>query len=144
MSTIVNLRSILEANKLTGTNFMDWLRNLRIVLRAEKIAYVLDAPLLMSLSVDSSIRDQIAYQKHLDDSIIAACIMLASMSPRLEKQHEAMTTYDIVAHLKELFLEQARSERFEVSKMLFRSRMQEGTSPVQYALKMHGYIVRLD
>ena len=28
--------------------------------------------------------------------------------------------------------------------MLFRSRMQEGTSPVHYALKMHGYIVRLD
>ena len=55
-----------------------------------------------------------------------------------------MTAYDIVAHLKELFHEQARSGRFEVSKILFRSRMQEGTSPVQYALKMHGYRVRLD
>ena len=123
LSTIVNLQSIMDANKLTGTNFMDWLRNLRIVLKAEKIAYVLDAPLLVSPSVDASVGDQIAYQKHLDDSIIAAYIMLASMSPRLQKQHEAMTAYDIVAHLKELFHEQARSERFEVSKMLFRSRM---------------------
>ena len=123
---------------------MDWLRNLRIVLRAEKIAYVLDAPLPVSPSVDASVGDQIAYQKHLDDSIIAACIMLASMSSGLQKQHEAMTAYDIVAHLKELFHEQVRSERFEVSKILFRSRMKEGTSPVQYALKMHGYIVRLD
>ena len=79
----------------------------------------------MSPSVDASIGDQIAYQKHLDDSIITECIMLASMSPGLQKQHEAMTAY-------------------EVSKMLFRSRLQEGTSPVQYALKMHGYIVRLD
>ena len=118
---------------------MDWLRNLRIVLRAEKIAYFLDAPLLVSPSVDASVGDQIAYQKHLDDSI-----MLASMSPGLQKQHGAMIAYDIVAHLKELFHEQARSERFEVSKMLFCSRMQEGTSPIQYALKMHGYIVRLD
>ena len=123
---------------------MDWLRNLRIVLRVEKIAYVLDAPLLVSPFVDSSVGNQIEYHKHLDDSIIVACIMLASMSPRLQKQHEAMTAYDIVAHLKELFHEQERSERFEVSKMIFRSRMQEGTSPVQYALKMHGYIVRLD
>ena len=55
-----------------------------------------------------------------------------------------MTAYDIVAHLKDLFHEQARSERFEVSKILFLSSMQEGTSPVHYALKMHGYIVRLD
>ena len=55
-----------------------------------------------------------------------------------------MIGYDIVSHLKELFHEQARSERFEVSKMLFRSRMQEGTSSLKYALKMHGYIVKSD
>ena len=76
--------------------------------------------------------------------MIAACIMLASMSPKLQKQHEVMTTYDIVVHLKELFHEQERFERFEVSRMLFRLTMQEGTSPIQYALKMNGYIVRLD
>ena len=107
---------------------MDWLRNLRIVLKEKKIAYVFDAPLLVFSSVDASVGDQIAYQKHLDDSIIAACIMLASMSPGPQKQHEAMTAYEIVAHLKELFHEQARSERFEVSKLLFLSRMQEGPS----------------
>ena len=28
--------------------------------------------------------------------------------------------------------------------MLFRSKMQEGTFPVEYALKMNGYIVRLE
>ena len=73
---------------------MDWLRNLRIVLKAKKIAYVLDAPLLESSFIDASVEDQIAYQKHLDDSMIATCIMLALMSPKLQKQHEAMTTYD--------------------------------------------------
>ena len=109
MSTFVNLRSILDANKLTETNFMDWLRNLRIILKAEKIAYVLDAPLLVSPSVDAYVGDQITYKQHLDDTIITACIMLASMSPGLQKQHEAMTPYDVVAHLKELFHEQARS-----------------------------------
>jgi hypothetical protein len=30
------LRSILEKDKLNGTNYTDWIRNLRIVLRAEK------------------------------------------------------------------------------------------------------------
>ena len=55
-----------------------------------------------------------------------------------------MTAHAIVIHLKELFHEQVRSERFEVSKPLFRSKMQEGTSLTQYAKKMNGYIVRLD
>ena len=70
--------------------------------------------------------------------------MLASMSLELQKQHKAMTAHVIVIHLEELFHEQARSKMFEVSKMLFRSKMEEGTSPVQHALKMHEHIERLN
>ena len=117
---------------------------MRIVLKAERIAYVLDGPLPESPIVDSYDEYHNAYQKHLDDNVIATCIILASMSPELQKQHEAMIAHAIIVHLKELFHEQARSERFEVSKLLFFSKMQERTSPVKYALKMNGYIVRLD
>ena len=39
------LRSILEKDKLNGTNYVDWIRNLRIVLRAEKKEEILDTPL---------------------------------------------------------------------------------------------------
>ena len=37
-----NLRSVLEKEKLNGANFIDWYRNLRIVLRNEKKEYVLE------------------------------------------------------------------------------------------------------
>ena len=85
MSTIVNLRSILVANKLISSNFIDWLRNLRIVLKVERIAYILDGPFLVSYDVDASDEDQKTYQKHLDDNVIATCIMLTSMSLELQK-----------------------------------------------------------
>ena len=39
------LRSILEKDKLNGTNFTNWYRNLRIVLKQEKRDHVLDNPL---------------------------------------------------------------------------------------------------
>ena len=39
-----SVRSVLEKDKLTGTNFLDWQRNLRIVLRQERKLYVLDIP----------------------------------------------------------------------------------------------------
>ncbi|XP_074576214.1 uncharacterized protein LOC141832650 [Curcuma longa] len=65
------------------------------------------------------------------------------MSPDLQKQHEHMDAYTIIYHLHELFDEQARSKRFKVSKLLFRSRMQEGTTAAQHVLKMYGYIERL-
>ena len=50
----------------------------------------------------------------------------------------------IVSHLGELYVEQVRSERFEVSNLLFRSKMVEGTSLAHHVLKINGYIERLD
>ena len=105
MSTVVNLRSILDANKLSSANFMDWIRNLRIVLKGERITYVLDIPLLVSPTVDASDEDHMEYQNHLDDNVISICIMLASTLLELQKQHEAMIAHAIVLHLKVLFHE---------------------------------------
>ena len=38
-------RSVLEKDKLIGTNFLDWFLNLRIVLKQERKLHVLDEPL---------------------------------------------------------------------------------------------------
>ena len=40
-----SLKSILEKDKLDNTNFMNWYRNLKIVLRAESKMYVLEQPI---------------------------------------------------------------------------------------------------
>ena len=40
----LSLQSILEKDKLNGTNFLDWYKNLRIVLKQERIEYILDQP----------------------------------------------------------------------------------------------------
>ena len=41
----LSLRSILEKEKLNGANFLDWERNLRIVLKHEKREHVIDQPI---------------------------------------------------------------------------------------------------
>ena len=38
------LRSILEKEKLNGSNFLDWHRNLRIVLKHDNKLYALEEP----------------------------------------------------------------------------------------------------
>ena len=51
MQKINNMRSsnllaiILDQNRLTGPNFIDWLRHLKVVLASEKILYVLEQSL---------------------------------------------------------------------------------------------------
>ncbi|KAJ8770248.1 hypothetical protein K2173_012657 [Erythroxylum novogranatense] len=136
MTSSVNLRSIMDSNKLTGPNFLDWLRNLRIVLRSEELGYVLEVPLLDPPAADASDEDQKAYCKHLKDSDMSTCIMLASMSPELQKQHESLDANTIMFHLRELFDEQARSERFETSRLLFTTKMTPSSSAVEM-LKMN-------
>ena len=61
----------MDANKLTSPNFLDWLKNFRIVLKGERITHVLDSLLSLSLVIDASIEDQKAYQEHLGDSELA-------------------------------------------------------------------------
>ena len=41
----LSLRSILDKDKLNGDNFLDWYRNLRIILKQERKEYILDQPI---------------------------------------------------------------------------------------------------
>ena len=61
----VNSQSIMDANKLTGPNFLVWIKNLRIVLKRERLSYILIEPLPQSLATDASETVQRAYKKHL-------------------------------------------------------------------------------
>ena len=42
MSSSNPIRGIMDGNRLTGPNFSDWLRNLKILLRSKCIDYVLE------------------------------------------------------------------------------------------------------
>jgi hypothetical protein len=77
------LRSVLEKEKLNGTNFIDWYRNLRIVLRQEKKEYVLEQAYPDDLPDDANVAECRAYEKHCNDSLDISCLMLTTMSPDL-------------------------------------------------------------
>ena len=44
MASSLSLQEILDFNKLIGLNYVDWLRNLKIVLTQEKLSYILNIP----------------------------------------------------------------------------------------------------
>ncbi|KAL8089414.1 hypothetical protein AgCh_039025 [Apium graveolens] len=63
MSSALSLRSILDAHKLTGPNYADWLRNLRIVLRIEKLEYVIDSPKPTEPASDAHNDEHVVYRR---------------------------------------------------------------------------------
>ena len=62
------------------------------------------------------------------------------MSLELQRQYKAMDSYSIVRHRRKLKNEQVRTESFKVSELIFGSKMEKGTSPMQLALKKYEYM----
>ncbi|KAK9218281.1 hypothetical protein WN943_006918 [Citrus x changshan-huyou] len=138
------LARILENYRLTGPNYVDWFRNLRIVLNYERISYVLDTLKPNEISEGASEANRVTYQKWQDDDLSAKSYILASMSNELQRQHENMpNASSMILHLQELYGEQSRTVRYEISKKLFRMRMTEG-SVNEHVLKMIDYIEQLE
>ena len=115
-SSSFNLRSILEKEKLNGTNFMDWYRNLRIVLKQERKEYVLESHYPDDLPDNATAAARRAYEKQTNDYLDVSCLMLATMSSELQKQYENTDAYNIIVGLRGMFENQARAERFNTSK----------------------------
>ena len=116
---------------------------MRIVLTQEKVSYILDTPAPDSLGEDAFEEERATYKMLKDDSVTIKCIMLASMSYELQRQHEDMDVSSILLNRKELYGEQSQTARYEISKQLFRARMTEGSSMQTYILNMIDLITHL-
>ena len=108
------LKSILEKDKLNGTNFTTWYRNLRIVLKHDKNELIILDPLPEEPAANANATARNAYQKLVDESNVISCLMLACMEPDLQQHFKDVGAFDMVESLKSMFQVQARTKRFNV------------------------------
>ncbi|KAJ9544305.1 hypothetical protein OSB04_024012 [Centaurea solstitialis] len=140
----LSLRSILEKDKLTGPNFLDWERNLMIVLRHERKWYVLEEPLGEAPPANAPAAARNAHKKHSDDLLDVACLMLATMSPDLQAGLINTNAYDMIRQLRDMFQTQARTERYDATKAFNECKMVKGTSVSDHVMKMKRHLDHLD
>ncbi|GJV08205.1 retrotransposon protein, putative, ty1-copia subclass [Tanacetum coccineum] len=106
-------RSILLAEKLTGSNFTNWYRNLRIVLRYDKNIKFVEQPIGPTLDPETADPDTIdKYYESVSLEQEVACLMLSSMSPDLQWTLEKYNAFDMMNELKTMFEEQAKQELY--------------------------------
>ncbi|KAK8593502.1 hypothetical protein V6N12_045582 [Hibiscus sabdariffa] len=117
---------------------------MRIVLKHERKQYVIEEHVPNEPGANAPRADKDMFKKHLDDMIDVGCLMLATMTPELQKQHEDMVAYEMIHNLKEIYEGQARQERYETSKALFQCKMIEGSPVGAHVFKMMGYIQTLE
>ncbi|PWA53227.1 zinc finger, CCHC-type [Artemisia annua] len=111
-------RSFLEKEKLTGSNFLDWYQNLRIILTAEdKLTYV-EHP-ISATHVPPTPDQQVpadvlaAHRQWVKASKDIGFLMLISMTPELQKNLEHFDAYNMLKELKTMFAQQVEQELFE-------------------------------
>ena len=103
MASFSPLVTILNQNKLTGSNYVDWKRNLDIVLTAEEYKYVLTLPCSSFPSLDAPPEEKRRYDCW-QKSEMAKCYILASILNALQHQmQDVELALDIMLSLKEMF-----------------------------------------
>src|ERR1041384_3566221 len=141
-----SLGPMLEKEKLAanGGNYADWFRNLGFVLKVAKKDYVLKEALPAAPAQATSQHDKNVYATKVDDHTAVQCLMLTCMDTELQKRFENFSVVDMVTQLNALYLKQARTKRYEVTKPLWECKMAEGSSLREHVIKLVGYARRLN
>ena len=136
MTSFSPLVTILNQNKLIGSNYVDLKRNLDIVLTAEEHKYVLTQPCPNFPSLDASLEEKQRYDCWHKSNEMAKCYILASISNVLQHQmQDVKLVSDIMLSLKEMFSEQDRSARQETMRQIYNTKMAEGSSIREHVLQ---------
>nr|GEZ72934.1 zinc finger, CCHC-type [Tanacetum cinerariifolium] len=108
-----SISSILDKEKLNGSNFLDWYHNLRIVLKNEQKLHHLEEalPEAPPATATADVRD--VYTRMVTKQQEVSCLMLFSMTPEIQKNLEDRPAFEIVQELKTMFQQQAEQELFE-------------------------------
>ncbi|GKA24297.1 hypothetical protein Tco_0710330 [Tanacetum coccineum] len=137
-------RSMFEREKLSGNNFNDWFRQLKLVLRVEKKMFVIEQPLPAAPAADSNAQVLAEWNALYDAYNEVACLMLGSMTPELHRQFENYSPYEMLQELKSMFEKQAGVERFDLIQTFHACKQEEGKPVGAYVLKMKDYVEQLE
>ena len=102
----------LRRTSSTGLTSLTGLETWELFSSKRKKLEVLEHPLPNEPARNATNAQRGAFDKRKNDSNDVTCLMLATMSPKLQKQFVDMEAFEIMTHLKEMFQEQARHERF--------------------------------
>ncbi|GKD80013.1 hypothetical protein Tco_1342634, partial [Tanacetum coccineum] len=109
-----SIRSILKKDKLNSSNFLDWYRNLRIILKNEQKLHHLEEALPEAPSATATAVISNAYTRRVAKQQELACLMLA------------------------------KQKLFETVKAIHACKQEEGQLVSTYVLKMKAYLDQME
>ena len=126
LSAFSPLATILTQNKLTKNNFIDWKRNLDIILTVKDHAYVITTPCHKEPTPGATTTARHEFEKWRKSNGMARCYMLASMAGVWQHQFQSNEFASaIMTNLKEMFGEHSRPIRQIAMQKIMNTKMLE-------------------
>ncbi|GKB57565.1 retrotransposon protein, putative, ty1-copia subclass [Tanacetum coccineum] len=94
---------MLEKHQLTGPNFNEWLRALKLVVRTEKLQDVFETPLPPAPAASADNQALADWNALFDRHNEVACLMLGTMSPKLYQQFENKSPQEMITELQKMY-----------------------------------------
>nr|GEU54041.1 zinc finger, CCHC-type [Tanacetum cinerariifolium] len=137
-----------EKQKVTGPNFINWYRQIRIVLSIEdKLNYLEQLiPPAPVVPVGQHVAPKIlvAHTAWIKGSKEIVGLMLMTMEPDIQRNLETRYAHEMLLELKTLFTQQAEHELLQTTRDFHSCKQEEGQSVSSYVLKMKGNIDNLE
>ncbi|GJV30711.1 hypothetical protein Tco_1387159 [Tanacetum coccineum] len=123
-------RGFFEKQKLTGPNFIDWYRQLRIVLSIEDKLNYLEQPLPLApvALTGQQVAPEIlaAHTAWIKGSKEIVGLMLMTIEPEIQQNLEKIHANDMLKELKTLFAQQAEQELLQTTRDFHSCKQEEG------------------
>ncbi|GKA17834.1 retrotransposon protein, putative, ty1-copia subclass [Tanacetum coccineum] len=143
-----DLGSFFEKQKLTGPNFIDWYRQLRLVLSTEDKEYYLEHPIPVAPVAQPGQQippeDLAAHAAWVKGQKEVVVLMLLTMDLDIQRNLAHLGAYDMLQELKAMFSKQAEQELLQTVREFHTCKQEEGQSVSSHVLKMKGYIDNLE
>ena len=136
MANRLSLRSLLDRDKLVGLNFDSWYRKLKIILKHERILYMLTDPTPKESIANAPHAARDTYMKWLNDCITVCCIIRVAMNDKLSHKFEDVQSKEMIQLLNKSFDILEDAERYKTSYAMFNTHMREGASVTDHVLYM--------
>ncbi|GJW46901.1 hypothetical protein Tco_0078547 [Tanacetum coccineum] len=136
-------RSMLEKHQLTGPNFNEWLRALKLVVRTEKLQDVFETPLPPAPAASADNQALADWNALFDRHNEVACLMLGTMSPKLYQQFENKSPQEMITELQKMYGKPPGVELQELVNMFHSCKQAEGQSVSDHVLLMKSYLDQL-
>ncbi|XP_043714552.1 uncharacterized protein LOC122662917 [Telopea speciosissima] len=140
-----SLLAIISDSKLTGPNYVDWYRSIKLLITAKGLVSVLDEdPPEEPLSVDDPAYIEIYQDFIVRDSKASLYIQGSTDKSLVESIKDIRTVGGKMAKLVELFNRQLTHANYDMVSQIHNTRMSQGTPVMDHVMKMINLFEKLE